>query len=470
MAGRYFDIPFARDGDRTSTPDQIQLDGSVSFQDGFGFDYERPAINPLTGQPDPLYKPIPRDRMNGLFHDITESLGIVQQQGFADWTPNAAPYPAQAWVRHDGNVWRSIIASNSFEPGIEGWVPVAEEAAGGWKLVESGYSAKSGDRVYLNNRTESPTLNLPATPKTGEEVLVMPYPFTQYSRYGLIVNGSGNAIMGINESMTVDEDYAVFACRYIGKSVGWFVERIGRLGASFSVSTVINGSYGAGVRQKYDATIIKGAPMIMMVHGGGWVAGDKISPNLANGQYVSSFPDEYGFSISAINYTLATSSSYSYPTAVNDVIAAAEHFRSIGVTGLVVLGTSAGANLAALAVIERPDLFDGFIGYYGAYDLTKLGEFDAGVQANISTYTNTPSLASPTLRASGWSTPAVLIHGDADAAVSVQQSIDFGAAIGVAPIIVSGGAHSFKVFGDVGSPLPGYAKQAFNLVDEACIQ
>ena len=124
MAGRYFDIPFARDGDRVSTPDDIQLDGSVSYVEGFGFDYERPAIDPVTGQPDPLYKPIPRDGWNGLLYDVTEALGIIQRQGFADWTVDAVPYEANSWVRHNGGVWYAQVPTSG-EPGISpDWVSV----------------------------------------------------------------------------------------------------------------------------------------------------------------------------------------------------------------------------------------------------------------------------------------------------------------------------------------------------------
>ena len=123
MAGRYFDIPFARDGDRVSTPDDIQLDGSVSYVEGFGFDYERPAIDPVTGQPDPLYKPIPRDGWNGLLYDVTEALGIVQQQGFADWTAEGAPYPVAAVVRHADQVWQAQVQTSGV-PGVSlDWQP-----------------------------------------------------------------------------------------------------------------------------------------------------------------------------------------------------------------------------------------------------------------------------------------------------------------------------------------------------------
>lgn len=111
MAGRYFEIPFAATGDRTVTPNAVQPDGSMSYSEGYGFDYER-------ANTDPAYKPVPRDGMNGLFYDVTEALGIIQKQGFADWTTDAQPYPVNATVRHNDVNWYSTIATNNDEPGV----------------------------------------------------------------------------------------------------------------------------------------------------------------------------------------------------------------------------------------------------------------------------------------------------------------------------------------------------------------
>lgn len=107
-----FVVPFAAQGDKIVVPDELQQDGSVSFNQGFGFDYERPNT-------DPAYKPIPRDGFNGLLHDVTEAIGVIQKQGYADWSAQAAPYNAAATVAHGGAVWISAIGNNSSEPGID---------------------------------------------------------------------------------------------------------------------------------------------------------------------------------------------------------------------------------------------------------------------------------------------------------------------------------------------------------------
>lgn len=116
MAGKYFGIPFALSGDRSAIPDAAQPDGSVSFTQGFTLDYELENT-------DPNYKPVPREETNALYYDITEAIGIVQKQGFADWTIDATPYPINAFVRHNDIVWRNTVAGNSAEPGTDAtWV------------------------------------------------------------------------------------------------------------------------------------------------------------------------------------------------------------------------------------------------------------------------------------------------------------------------------------------------------------
>lgn len=111
MAGKSFVIPFAGTGDKTTVPDAVQPDGSVSYSEGFGFDYER-------ANTDPAYKPVPREGINQLYFDITEAIGIMQKQGAADWTAIAAPYAINARVRHSDKYWVSTITNNSDEPGI----------------------------------------------------------------------------------------------------------------------------------------------------------------------------------------------------------------------------------------------------------------------------------------------------------------------------------------------------------------
>ena len=107
---KIFKTPFATQGDKTVVPVEIQSDGSVSYTQGYGYDYERDQVT------DPAAKDIEREKMNSLFHDITESIGEMQLQGFAKWSEAGKPYPMRSVVYHKNKAWQSKIENNNVEP------------------------------------------------------------------------------------------------------------------------------------------------------------------------------------------------------------------------------------------------------------------------------------------------------------------------------------------------------------------
>lgn len=107
---KIFKTPFATQGDKTVVPVEIQSDGSVSYTQGYGYDYERDQVT------DPAAKDIEREKMNSLFHDITESIGEMQLQGFAKWSEAGKPYPIRSVVYHQNKAWQSKIENNNVEP------------------------------------------------------------------------------------------------------------------------------------------------------------------------------------------------------------------------------------------------------------------------------------------------------------------------------------------------------------------
>ena len=118
-----FKTPFANAGDKITIPSATQPDGSVSLPQGWGFDYERPReISP--GVPDPDYKPVGREEMNGVMFMATQAIGEIQLQGAASWSSLGAPYPINAVVYHNSRAWLSTAATNNTEPGAVGalWI------------------------------------------------------------------------------------------------------------------------------------------------------------------------------------------------------------------------------------------------------------------------------------------------------------------------------------------------------------
>jgi len=91
MRQNYFSLPFAFAGDVTPIPTPLQTNGQVSFNQGWGFDYQRDQAN------DPLAKDIDRNTMNWLFGVITAQLQQYQQAGIPEFITAAnnggTPYP-----------------------------------------------------------------------------------------------------------------------------------------------------------------------------------------------------------------------------------------------------------------------------------------------------------------------------------------------------------------------------------------
>lgn len=122
-AQKFFKTIFANAGDVAVIPDPAQGDGSMSYQEGWGLDYER---NPAT---DPAAKRISRDQMNQLFRDITDNIREYQIAGFPEYITPAQnggvpfSYPKNAYVRYDtvgdGTGWTifcSLVNNNTDVP------------------------------------------------------------------------------------------------------------------------------------------------------------------------------------------------------------------------------------------------------------------------------------------------------------------------------------------------------------------
>ncbi len=129
--------------------------------------------------------------------------------------------------------------------------------------------------------------------------------------------------------------------------------------------------------QRLDLYVPAGAgphPVVVYLHGGGWVAGDK--SELADIGMVASIVS-HGFAVVSVNYRLATEAVF--PAQLDDARAAlawvrthgAEHGLDVGRLG--VFGVSAGAHLAALlGVVERTSV-DAVVGWAPPVDLSSIG-------------------------------------------------------------------------------------------------
>ena len=164
MPAKKFIIPFAATGDKTAVPNTLQPDGTVSYAQGFGPDYELDkTLDPVNA------KDVPRDQTNQIYFDLTDAVGEQQLYGVALWGADRAPYPLNARAYHNDKLWRSSVINNSGEPGVSGWedvsvlsdtvnAPIATVAAAGTINLTTGAPntsqlAISGTGVSINGFT-----------------------------------------------------------------------------------------------------------------------------------------------------------------------------------------------------------------------------------------------------------------------------------------------------------------------------
>ena len=151
MDTKYFRVPFATSGDVATIPDDTQIDGSVSFEQGFGPDYE-------LEQTDPDAKDVPRDETNYLYKAITENIQQYQQFGVpqfittSDNDGSPFSYSKDAMVRYDPGsgeiVYVSLVNSNTALPtDTTKWLPLPEFFANQLSIVNEANRQSVGDGV-----------------------------------------------------------------------------------------------------------------------------------------------------------------------------------------------------------------------------------------------------------------------------------------------------------------------------------
>lgn len=116
--------------------------------------------------------------------------------------------------------------------------------------------------------------------------------------------------------------------------------------------TMINVAYGNDAQQKMDVYLPEGrdesTKVIVLLHGGSWVAGDKEDMNFIVPILQQQFPD---YAIVNINYRLATPESPMYPKQINDIKSALTFIEENNANisdDYAFIGVSAGAHLSML--------------------------------------------------------------------------------------------------------------------------
>ena len=209
------------------------------------------------------------------------------------------------------------------------------------------------------------------------------------------------------------------------------------------------------------APALKNRPGVIVIHGGGWVEGDKA--NMLE-RFCLPFV-EHGFVVANVEYRLAQSATA--PAAVNDVLEAAKWFRDraadykVDPNQIIVTGNSAGGHLAMMVGMAPESAGLGpsikiaaIINFYGISDVPDQLQGPHQQTYAVTWVPEQPDrmeLAkklSPITYVRKGLPPVLSIHGDADPVVPYEQSVrltkELKAADDQAELItVPGGEHGF---------------------------
>ncbi|MCZ8197012.1 MAG: alpha/beta hydrolase [Flavobacterium sp.] len=209
---------------------------------------------------------------------------------------------------------------------------------------------------------------------------------------------------------------------------------------NLDAKTILNVSYGNNVQQKFDlylpANRTTNTKTLILVHGGGWIEGDKADMNYAV-DIVKQYLPEYA--IANINYRLATTGNPAFPMQIDDIESVitklkTEDYQISDDFGFI--GVSAGAHLSMLysyaynsdikvvcSIVGPTNFTD--VNYTSNPFMVAMFQSATGLvySENIGFYQQ----ISPFHRATANSQPTILLYGNADPLIPTTQGQDMHA-------------------------------------------
>lgn len=171
-------------------------------------------------------------------------------------------------------------------------------------------------------------------------------------------------------------------------------------------------------------------PVVVMVHGGGWVTGSPV--DLA---WSAKFLVERGIACVRVQYRLVKDGG-TFPKSISDVMDCIAWVRQnakqydFDLTRFGLTGGSAGGHLSSIAAQRTPEC-NVYMGYCGLYDAYEIGEgrFGRGAAKYLGPTAEDQKKASAIYQIKTPPPATILFHGMADATIDYQQAVRFAAAL-----------------------------------------
>lgn len=216
-------------------------------------------------------------------------------------------------------------------------------------------------------------------------------------------------------------------------------------------------------------------PLVVYAHGGAWRTGSKI-------EYPKFLVDS-GYAVASVEFRASTEARF--PADVHDIKAAIRFLRAhaddygFDARRVAISGSSSGGHLAALVgttngvpglegsvgtELRESSAVQAIVSWYGASNLTTILSQSSAYGLSVrepalrlllgdlpDKVPQLARLASPVMHLDGEDPPAILLHGDLDPQMPVEQMHEFAAAyrragLAVEAIVVEGAAHGGEVF------------------------
>lgn len=180
---------------------------------------------------------------------------------------------------------------------------------------------------------------------------------------------------------------------------------------------------------------------VVYVGGGGWISVPDYNESVANWNQVANEFAKRNIHCYRHSYPKAEAGKPSYPAAHESLVAYLKELSSL-YSEIYVVGTSAGANVAALALQHGGARYvKKFVGLYGVYNLSTMDASFTSMYIDVYLGTTDPAKrieASPTVP----TIPYRLWHSSADTLVPHTQSVNWGGAGNT--VVMTGQPHGFN--------------------------
>lgn len=205
----------------------------------------------------------------------------------------------------------------------------------------------------------------------------------------------------------------------------------------------LNVSYGNSIHQKFDiylpANRTLDTNVMILIHGGGWSAGDKSDMNGFKDFIRSEFPN---MAIVNMNYRLADANNQPYPMQINDITSVINYLKQernfyVIDDDFAFIGVSAGAHLAmlwsyAFDADSNIDMVCSIVGPTNLTDPEYLNNTNPELQALLDLYgvdatTDYLEEVSPYHRVTNSAPPTILFYGGQDPLIPTSQGVDMHA-------------------------------------------